>query len=146
MSFGGFDPHGSPQHRPMGEINMVPLIDVMLVLLIVFIITAPLMTNAVHIDLPDADAPANHPLPEAVTLAIQADGSLWWNNEAVSAEAFDARLHALAQAGESAELHVHADRNARYEAIAQALTRAQRAGVRKIGFITLPPDGAGATP
>ena len=135
MSFGGFDPHGSPQHRPMGEINMVPLIDVMLVLLIVFIITAPLMTNAVHIDLPDADAPANHPPPEAVTLAIQADGSLWWNNEAVSAEA-----------GEQAELHVHADRNARYEAIAQALARAQRAGVRKIGFITLPPDGAGATP
>ena len=145
MSFGGFDPHGS-QHRPMGEINMVPLIDVMLVLLIVFIITAPLMTNAVKIDLPDADAPANHPPPEAVMLTIQADGSLWWNNERVTADAFDARLHALAQTGEDAELHVHADRNARYEAIAQALAHAQRAGVRKIGFITLPPEAAATTP
>ena len=145
MSFGGFDSQHS-QHRPMGEINMVPLIDVMLVLLIVFIITAPLMTNAVKIDLPDADAPANHPPPEAVMLTIQADGSLWWNNERVTADAFDARLHALAQAGEDAELHVHADRNARYEAIAQALAHAQRAGVRKIGFVTLPPEAAAATP
>lgn len=137
MSFGGFDQNGGT-NRPMNEINMVPLIDVMLVLLIVFIITAPLMTNAIKIDLPNADAPANDAPPDAITLAIQPDGSLWWNNDPISKTDLDTRLQAAAAQPKQPELHLRADRETRYDAIADTLARAQNAGLQKIGFVTLP--------
>jgi biopolymer transport protein ExbD len=120
------------------EINMIPLIDVMLVLLIIFIIAAPLMTHAVKIDLPVADSVAVDMKPETIQLGIKADGQLLWNGEPVE----EARLEALMrEAGNRVpipELHLQADAATPYEFVARVMARASRAGLEKIGFVSKP--------
>ena len=136
MAFGGFS---QGDQRPLhSEINMVPLIDVMLVLLIVFMITAPLLTHSVKIDLPQAASQASEQKPEIVTLAIDASGQLFWNNAALAADELPARLAAAAAQTPQPELHLRADRNTRYEVIAEVMSKARSAGVQKMGFVTLP--------
>ncbi|WP_332674367.1 ExbD/TolR family protein [Aromatoleum sp.] len=136
MAFGGFSQEG--RGAPMSEINMVPLIDVMLVLLIVFMITAPLLTHAVKIDLPTAASAANNEKPETVTLAVDEAGFLYWNDRRIDDAELAARLAEAAAKAVQPELHLRADRETRYQKLAQIMSAARQAGIQKMGFITVP--------
>jgi biopolymer transport protein ExbD len=143
MAFGSFS--GNRSSAPMAEINVIPLVDIMLVLLVIFIITAPLLTNAVKIDLPKASSEQNVTKAEVVQLAIDADGKLFWNGEAIDRTAMLQRFHDAAAKSPTPELHLHADRNTRYEVIADVMSEAGKAGLSKIGFVT-DPSAAPAAP
>jgi biopolymer transport protein ExbD len=136
MSIGGFD---SRKHQPpMAEINVVPLVDVMLVLLVIFIITAPLLTNSVKIDLPKASSSPNITKPEHIEFAIREDGSLFWNGELVTKETLPGRFAVEAKKQPQPELHIRADRLAAYEKVAQVMSVAAKTGLVRIGFVTEP--------
>ena len=126
----------------MSEINMVPFIDVMLVLLIIFIITVPVMKHAVNVELPKATNEKEVLKPETVRLSVKADGSYWIDDQPVSDDAMNARLKADAAKQPQPDLHIRGDKDVRYERVAQAMAAAQQAGLHKIGFITEPPRGA----
>ena len=138
MAFGGFD-KGSPV--PMAEINMIPLIDVMLVLLVIFIITAPLLTHAVKVDLPKASSQANQTKPENVQLAIDRDGGVFWNGERVGMTEWRARMQAAAKIEPQPEIHLRADGEVAYRRVAQVMSDAAKTGLTRIGFVT-DPNGA----
>jgi biopolymer transport protein ExbD len=122
----------------MNEINMTPLVDVMLVLLIIFIITVPVMKHAVNIDLPRATSEPEQPKPQNIMFSITADGSYYWNEQKVEDAELPARLAAEAAKDPQPELHIRGDKDVRYERVAKAMSQAREAGVRKIGFITEP--------
>ncbi len=122
----------------MGEINMIPFIDVMLVLLIVFIITVPVMKHAVNIELPRAANEKEVVKPETLRLSVKADGSYWLGEEAVGDDQLLARLQAEAAKQPQPDLHIRGVRDVRYEREAQAMAAAQQAGIKKIGFVTEP--------
>ena len=137
MAFGGFDQSGAGG-RPMAEINMIPLIDVMLVLLVIFIITAPLLTHAVKIDLPKATSEPNLTRPDHISLSIDASSHLFWNGEAVDRPALRERLAAVSKLEPQPELHIRADHTTQYQAIAEVMADAAKAGVVRIGFVSDP--------
>ena len=122
----------------MNEINMTPLVDVMLVLLIIFIITIPVMKHAVNIDLPRATNLQQDQKPETVRLSVDASGAYFWNENRVEDAALPELLKAQAAKNPQPDLHIRGDKNVRYERVAQAMAAAQQAGVKKIGFITEP--------
>ena len=122
----------------LSEINMIPFIDVMLVLLIIFIITVPVINHAVLVDLPSASNEKLMDKPQNVRLTVDAEGAYFWNDEAIADAVFEQRLQAAATQQPQPELHIRGDRAVRYERVAQALASAQRAGVQKIGFVTEP--------
>jgi biopolymer transport protein ExbD len=122
----------------MSEINMIPFIDVMLVLLIIFIITVPVIKHAVNIELPQASVEKVLDKPENIRLSVDADGVYFWNDQRVDDADFANRLTAAAAQEPQPELHIRGDKAMRYERVAQAMATAQRSGVRKIGFITEP--------
>ena len=122
----------------MNEINMTPLVDVMLVLLIIFIITVPVMKHAVNIDLPRASSEREQTKPDNILFSVAADGSYYWNEQKISDEEFANRLATEAAKDPQPELHIRGDKEVRYERVAQAMSLAREAGVRKIGFITEP--------
>ncbi len=122
----------------MSEINMIPFIDVMLVLLIIFIITVPVIKHAVNIELPQASVEKVLDKPENIRLSVDADGAYFWNEQRVEDAEFANRLQAAAAQDPQPELHIRGDKAVRYERVALAMASAQRAGVRKIGFITEP--------
>ncbi|MBL8500627.1 MAG: biopolymer transporter ExbD [Nitrosomonas sp.] len=138
MAFGSMRDSG--RQAPMSEINVVPLVDVMLVLLIIFIITAPLLTHSVKIDLPKAESNPNITQPEHVELAIRADGSLFWNGEPVALEQLAPRFGATVVQAPNTELHIRADKLAHYEHVARLMSIAAKAGLTRIGFITDPSE------
>ncbi|HMM15065.1 MAG TPA: biopolymer transporter ExbD [Parvibaculum sp.] len=120
----------------MVEINTTPLIDVMLVLLIMLIITIPVQTHAVRLDLPEPQAAASPERPKVVDLVIAADGAVSWNGAAVPTEsALDDLLRAASRREPQPELHIKADPLARYEPVAKVLAAAQRVGVERLGFV-----------
>ncbi|MFW5332374.1 ExbD/TolR family protein [Hydrogenophaga sp. ZJX-1] len=122
----------------LAEINMIPFIDVMLVLLIIFIITVPVIKHAVNIDLPRASNEKVLDKPENIRLSVDADGAYFWNETPVQDADFEQRLASAAAQEPQPELHIRGDKAVRYERVALAMAAAQRAGVRKIGFITEP--------
>lgn len=138
MAFGGFNKAGDG--TPMAEINMVPLIDVMLVLLVIFIITAPLLTHAVKIDLPRASSKPNLTKPDNIQLGIRADGDIFWNGESVDMAVLAERMKSAATANSQPEVHIRADRTTEYRKVAAVIAAAARAGLVKIGFITEPEE------
>ncbi|MDD5181262.1 MAG: biopolymer transporter ExbD [Gallionellaceae bacterium] len=136
MAFGSFD---ARRHQgPMAEINVVPLVDVMLVLLVIFIITAPLLTNAVKIDLPKASSNPNITKPDHIEFGIREDGSFFWNGERVEKNSLPGRFALEAKKQPQPELHIRADRLAHYELVAQVMSGAAKAGLVRIGFVTEP--------
>ena len=139
MAFGGFA--GRSHAQPQAEINMIPLIDVMLVLLVIFIITAPLLTHSVKIDLPRASSAPNLTKAQNVQLAIRASGEVFWNGELLARGELTERLAAAAKITPQPELHIRADQQAEYRHVAQTLAAAARAGLTRIGFVTEPADG-----
>ncbi|TXG95325.1 MAG: biopolymer transporter ExbD [Rhodocyclaceae bacterium] len=136
MSFGSFDSGGMTQ--PMAEINTTPLVDVMLVLLVIFIITAPLFHQAVPVDLPKVDATKLDDRPRVVSVAIDDQGRIFVDADEVARDSVGVRLAALAQELRDPELHLRADRGVRYERVTEVLAAAQRAGIVKIAFVTEP--------
>ncbi|MEB5964422.1 MULTISPECIES: ExbD/TolR family protein [Comamonas] len=136
MSFGTMDEGDSDD--VMNEINMTPLVDVMLVLLIIFIITVPVMKHSVNVDLPRATNQPEETKPATVQLGITADGKYSWNGKDISDEQLETHLQAEAAKEPQPDLHIRGDKEVRYERVAQAMAAAQRAGVRKIGFVTDP--------
>ena len=136
MAFGGF--HRGADTAPMAEINMVPLIDVMLVLLVIFIITAPLLTHAVKIDLPKASSQANLTKADNIQVAIRAHGEIYWNGEIIDQRTLAMRMAAAAKLEPQPEVHLHADRTTAYEKVARVMAAAAKAGLVKIGFVTEP--------
>jgi biopolymer transport protein ExbD len=136
MAFGGFVRGSEP--APVAEINMIPLIDVMLVLLVIFIITAPLLTHAVKLDLPHASSHPNLTRPDHITVSIDAAGVLFWNGGQVSRSELDTRLAAAARQKPQPEMHLRADRATRYENVAEVMSDAARIGLARIGFVSEP--------
>ena len=122
----------------MNEINMTPLVDVMLVLLIVFIITVPVMQHSVKVDLPRATSTPQDAKPETIRLSVDAQGQYFWNEQPLPDADLVPRLQQAAARDPQPELHLRGDKNPRYERVAQALAAAQRSGMHKIGFITEP--------
>ena len=136
MAFGSFDRRSGNQ--PMAEINMVPLIDVALVLLVIFIVTAPLLTHAVKLDLPKATSNADIQKPEKVEFAIDASGTLFWNGERLSREDAQARFAEAGQKRPQPEVYLRADQNVPYRYVAEMLADASRAGLSKVAFVSEP--------
>ncbi|WP_281663507.1 ExbD/TolR family protein [Paraburkholderia fungorum] len=122
----------------MNEINMTPLVDVMLVLLIVFMVTIPVIRHAVKIDLPHASSQKEDTKPAQVTIAIDADGNVLWDDKKVDDAALSAKIAEAAQVNPQPELHLDADRKVAYEKVAQVMSAAQAGGLTKIGFVTQP--------
>ncbi len=122
----------------MADMNVVPLVDVMLVLLVIFIVTAPLLTHAVKIDLPKASSSANITKPEHIEFGIHEDGRYFWSGEQVMPEALPARFAAEASKQPQPELHIRADRHVHYEKVAQLMALAAKAGLVRIGFVSTP--------
>jgi biopolymer transport protein ExbD len=136
MSFGAFNPHR--QQSMMSDINVTPMVDVMLVLLVIFIITAPMFTHALKLELPEAQSAGAAPDGAVVTIAIDADGKLYWNKDMVDAAGLELRLAGAAKLQEPPELQLRADKNTRYEAVAQVMAAAQAKGLTRLGFVTEP--------
>jgi len=136
MAFGGLEK--KPHATPMADINMTPLIDVMLVLLVIFIITAPLFTHAIRLNLPQVNAAPDRQTAQTITLSIDAAGRIYWNGAVVSAGEMRARLNAAAHEPAPPELQLRAERSTRYDVIASVMGAAQDAGLAKIGFVTQP--------
>ena len=138
MAFGRLErSRGAP---PFSDINMTPLIDVMLVLLVIFIITAPLMAPALRLDLPRTDAGSVADVPAFVTLAIDRDGQLYLGDERIAADALSARLAENARANPMLEVQLRADRAVPYGRVAELIALVQQAGLNRIGFVTEAPQ------
>jgi biopolymer transport protein ExbD len=136
MAFGNFNKAG--ESAPMAEINMIPLIDVMLVLLVIFIITAPLLTHAVKIDLPKASSRPNITRPENIQLAIKSSGEVYWNGVAIDKASLPARMATAARLDPQPEVQLRADRTTEYQNVADVISAAAKVGLVKIGFVTEP--------
>jgi biopolymer transport protein ExbD len=136
MAFGSFDRKTSSQ--PMAEINMVPLIDVVLVLLVIFIVTAPLLTNVVKLDLPKATSATDIQKPEKIEFAIDANGGLFWKGERITREDAIARFAAEGAKRPQPEVYLRADQNVPYRYVAETLADASKGGLSKVAFVSEP--------
>ncbi|PPD10781.1 biopolymer transporter ExbD [Methylophilus sp.] len=135
----GQNPFSAAEHtQPMSEINTTPLVDVMLVLLVIFIITAPLLTHAVKIDLPQATSQPLEEKPEVIDLAVDAEGKIFWNDSKIQVADLATRMADEAAKQQQPELQIRADKNTRYQILAEVLAKAQTAGMKKVGFVSQP--------
>ncbi|MGF6816766.1 biopolymer transport protein ExbD [Paraburkholderia atlantica] len=125
----------------MNEINMTPLVDVMLVLLIIFLVTIPALQHAVRIDLPHASSQPEAVKPAHVDVVVQADGTVLWDGQPVTDDGLRARIAHAALATPQPELHLRADRKVPYERVAIVMSAAQSGGLTKMGFVTDPQLG-----
>ena len=139
MAMGSFNSQGT--QAPTAEINMTPLVDVMLVLLIIFIITAPLMTHSVKVDLPKASSTPTPEKPMTLQVFINADNQIYVGSDTVDRNALEARFREAVAQDANVEMHLKADRTTRYETVAETMSAARRAGLSKIGFVTQPGEG-----
>jgi biopolymer transport protein ExbD len=138
MAFGGFN--DNKQNAPMADINVTPMVDVMLVLLVIFIITAPLFTHAIKLDLPNAQSAPAPEKPETISLSINEAGMIFWNDQPIQQQELNDKLALAAKKNPQPELQLRADKGTRYEVIAQVMAAAQSNGLSKLGFVTDPKD------
>ncbi len=141
MNIGGKD-----EGTVMSDINVTPLVDVMLVLLIIFIITIPVIIQQVPVQLPKATNVPTTTRPENITIAVDKDGNVYWNGRMMAnQEALLTELRGVARQDPQPEVHIRGDSNARYMHVGLVLVAAQRIGIRKVGFLTEPdrPGGGG---
>ena len=135
---------GNDSGGPMAEINVTPLVDVMLVLLIIFIITAPLMQHKVKIELPETDVVAkdeDEPRVMPITISVKEDGSLFWNDEEISREILESRLSSSAQQVPQPKLNLRGDKTTKMRTINDITQIAQRNGMLDIGFVATKEKG-----
>lgn len=144
MAFGSFDNKGAGS--TVSEINMVPLIDVMLVLLVIFIITAPLLSHSLKIDLPQASGEPVQQEPRIIDVAIDGAGVLYWNEQRIALEQLDAEFAAIAGDEPQPTVRIRADQDTRYEVLAQIMSSARAAGIKRLGFVTRPDAPAPTVP
>jgi len=137
MAFGRLERTSRP--APMSDINMTPLIDVMLVLLVIFIITAPLMTSSLKLDLPKTDSATPTSAPAFIALAIDADGKVYLGDESLARDALAQRVAMAAKANPQLEVQLRADQKVSYGHVAELLALIQKAGLNRIGFVTEAP-------
>lgn len=135
MAFGGFD---TSREEPMAEMNVIPLVDIMLVLLVIFIITAPVLVHSIKVELPQASSEAAIADEHTLVLSISADEKLFLNDKATNFESLEAEFFQAINEHPELELHLHADHAASYGAIARSMALAQGVGIVRIGFITQP--------
>ncbi len=131
MSFEGFN----DKDEPIAEINMTPLIDVMLVLLVIFIITAPLLTHAIKLDLPQEQAKSIESESKSISISIDSKGQLFWNADKLSLEDLDKRLISQAAQNKDIAIQLRADNQTAYQWVAKVMAKAQQAGLNKIAFV-----------
>jgi biopolymer transport protein TolR len=143
MAFGRLE--RTPGASPMSDINMTPLIDVMLVLLVIFMITAPLMTSSLKLDLPRTDAAQPSDTPQFIAVALDRDGRYFFGDEMVDASAFASRVAAAAKRNPQTEVQLRADRNVSYGRVAELIGIVQKAGLTRIGFVAEPATAASAS-
>ncbi|HEX7387812.1 MAG TPA: biopolymer transporter ExbD [Castellaniella sp.] len=136
MAFGSFDSNSTS--TTMSEINMVPLIDVMLVLLVIFMITAPLLTHTIRVNVPQVSAQPAEEKPQVIDLAIDAQGALFWNEQPVAPADLESLLAQQAVLDPQPEVRIRADVNTRYGQLAEIMAQARRAGIKRLGFVTHP--------
>ena len=122
----------------VSEINMTPLVDVMLVLLIIFIITVPVLTHSVKIDLPRANNQVNQVKPKTVTISVTQEGQFYWDKELLNKEQLVTHLQQVAAQQPQPEVHIRGDKKVNYEYVMTVMAEAQRSGVHQLGFITEP--------
>ena len=136
MAFGSFQ--HSRHAQPMAEINTTPLVDVMLVLLVIFMLTLPLIMYQLAVNLPKTDAQTQSAPTETVIVevGIDANGQLFWNGVALSEADLERRLQEAGRGEPKPELHLYADKNTPYQRLAEVMAAAQRHGLTRIGFIT----------
>ena len=137
MAFGRLQ--RSAGSTPMSDINMTPLIDVMLVLLVIFMITAPLMTSSLKLDLPKTDAGQPNDAPQFISVALDPQGKLYFGEETLDAAAFEARVLDAARKNPKTEVQLRADKNVPYGRVAELIAMVQKAGLSRIGFVTEAP-------
>jgi biopolymer transport protein ExbD len=142
MAFSGLGGGGAPNSAPLAEINMIPLVDVMLVLLIIFMITAPLVAHKIKIDLPQASTVLLEEKPDTIVIQLMADGRMFLNDVPIERAEMLERLSAEAQRKPQPELHMHVDRTLQFQALASVMADAQNAGMVKVGIATEPIKGA----
>ena len=140
MAFGRLERNSGP--APMSDINMTPLIDVMLVLLVIFMITAPLMASSLKLDLPRADGAQPSDAPQVVAIAIDPSGQLYVGDDAVDVQAFVARVSDAARKNPRTEVQLRADKAVPYGRVAEVIGLLQKAGLSRIGFVTAPSSSA----
>ena len=136
MAFGRLERNIGPQ--PMSEINMTPLIDVMLVLLVIFMITAPLMSSSLKLDLPKSDAAQPSDSPQFIAVALDPQGRLYFGDELLESSAFTARVTDAARRNPQLEVQLRADKSVPYGRVAELIGIIQKAGLSRIGFIADP--------
>jgi biopolymer transport protein ExbD len=133
---------GGDEEKPMSEINTTPLVDVMLVLLIIFLITVPVITQSVKVELPKAANIPTQTKPENINIAVDKDGNVYWNTMLVpTQDALLSRIKGVALMNPQPEIHVRGDRQTAYENIGRVIVLCQRGGIQKVGFITEPDRG-----
>ena len=138
MTFGGFNDNKQP--APIADINVTPMVDVMLVLLVIFILAAPLFTQSIKLDLPTAQSTPAPAEPATVSLSINAAGEIFWNQAPVTQNELNQRLAVAGKQQPQPQLQLRADKSTRYEVVAQVMGTAQANGLTKLGFITEAPD------
>jgi biopolymer transport protein ExbD len=140
----GAGEHSLEDDRPMSEINTTPLVDVMLVLLIIFLITVPVITQSVKVQLPKAANIPTQTKPENINIAVDKDGNVYWNTALVpTQDALLERIKQVAVMNPQPEIHVRGDKRTQYEFIGRVMVMCQRGGIQKVGFITEPDRGLG---
>lgn len=130
----------SEQPEPMAEINMIPMIDIMLVLLVIFMITAPLLTHAVKVQLPSASSQVDRVEPRHITLTLDAEGHHFLDGTELGRDALEQQLGDLARAEIPPEVQLHVDRQVPYSEVADLLSLLSRQGLQKIAFVTRPAE------
>jgi biopolymer transport protein ExbD len=144
MAFGSFDSRNTGS--AMSEINMIPLIDVMLVLLVIFMITAPLLSHTIRINVPQVSAQPAGEKPQAVDLAVDARGALFWNDQPVAEADLPSLFAQQARRDPQPEIRIRADRDTRYGLLARIMGAARVAGMKRLGFVTQPGAAAPVPP
>lgn len=135
MAFGGLT---GKSGEPMAEMNVIPLVDIMLVLLVIFIITAPVLTHAVKIDMPQASSAMNEETPDTISLAVDASGQLFWNDRPLGFADLEQRLAQVVRDEPDAHIQLRADKTTPYETIARIMATSSRAGIQNLGFVMEP--------
>jgi biopolymer transport protein ExbD len=143
MNVGSASEDGEPELN--NSINTTPLVDVMLVLLIIFLITVPVVTQTIKLELPKERNLPTLTKPENIVIAVNRDGEVYWSKERMpDIEALVKRLKVESVKEPQPEVHIRGDSEVRYESVGRVVVACQRAGIFKVGFITEPPAGAGA--
>ena len=127
---------GDDEQQGLSEMNLIPLIDIMLVLMIIFLVTATVMNPAVPLSLPKADAQTLPEQPTVVTVSIDAKGQIFWDQQPVTLAELEQKMQTAAQADKKPSIHLRADQDARYDGVAQVLARASKAGLNDLAFVS----------